>query len=447
MYIKNYLLKNYKSNLINWQDSIYTYNFSNLNIINYYKNKNVFILLDNYFNMKNKININKYKYLLKLNFNFKNIKYKYIICTINKIYNYSLINKQFTYMMKRKNKLISWKNKLILNKNIFSISKKSISYVSLNRIFLNSYNIKHTNNIVNIILFIFNKNKIYLKNKLNKLNKIIKNTRTNIHSNIIVNNINEYKNSYLYFLRLILKSIIIDIININKYRSISKIKYKNMIKIKKNVLLLKKNYIAYLYLNNYKFNYLNIINIKNLINKIYNKKIKINFINIKNIYVDNNIFINSIIRKLNDRKKRVLKIFKKGLSIAKIGKIKTIYTKNYIRNIKKNNIINIIKYNNYINYIYKYYYNKYELIIKNMKNIHIVGISMEGKGRLTRRLTASRSIYKIRTNGFIKNIYSSMYGVSMLLTRGSKSSNNRYIQNNSYNRNGSYGISINTNTY
>jgi len=426
MYIKNYLFKNYRSNLINWQDSIYSYNFNNLNIINHYKNKSVYILLDSYFNMKNKINTYKYKYLLKLKLNFDNIKYKYFMYGINKIYNYSLINKQFNFIMKRKKKLLNWKNKLILNKNIFFSYKKSIAYLSLNKIFLNSYNIKHTNNIITILLFIFNKNNIYLKNKLKKLNKVIKNTKTNINYDFIITNFYKYKNCNLNLIKTILK---------------------NYIKTKKNRLLLKRNYIAYLYLSNYKFNYLNVINIRNLINKIYNKKIKINFINIKNIYMDNNIFINSIIRKLNDRKKRVLKIFKKALSITKVGKMKTVYTKNYIRNIKKNNIINIMKYNNYINYIYKYYYNKYELIIKNMKNIHIVGVSMEGKGRLTRRLTASRSIYKIKTNGFIKNIYSSIYGVSMLLTRGSKNSNNTYIQNNSYNRNGSYGISINTNTY
>ena len=103
--------------------------------------------------------------------------------------------------------------------------------------------------------------------------------------------------------------------------------FKYIMNIKNNKYLLKKNYLASLYLNNYKFNCLNLINIKNIIYKINNKKIKINLINIKNIHMDNNMFIDSITRKLDNRKKRILKVFKKGLNLAKVGQLKIIYNK------------------------------------------------------------------------------------------------------------------------
>jgi hypothetical protein len=309
--------------------------------------------------------------------------------------------------------------------------KKSISYLSLNRIFLNSCNIKHTNNTITLLLFLFNKNKIVIKKKLKKVNEIIKmktNKRENINSNILMKRINN-DTYYNYNIHLL------------------KTTFKYIMNIKNNKYLLKKNYLASLYLNNYKFNYLNLINIKNIINKINNKKIKINLINIKNIHMDNNMFIDSITRKLDNRKKRILKVFKKGLNLAKVGQLKIIYNKNIIKAINKNNILNDINPKNYINFMHNYFYNKYEIIMRNMKNVHIVGMSLEGKGRLTKRMTASRSLYKIRTRGFIKNLYSSIYGISTLLIRGLNNSNISNIKNSSYNKNGSYGISITTNTF
>jgi hypothetical protein len=78
-----------------------------------------------------------------------------------------------------------------------------------------------------------------------------------------------------------------------------------------------------------------------------------------------------------------------------------------------------------------------------MRNIHITGITLETKGRLTRRITASRSVYKLKQKGNLKNIYSYIGG---LLTRGYIKSNVNYIKDKSNNENGSFGISIRTNT-
>jgi hypothetical protein len=82
-----------------------------------------------------------------------------------------------------------------------------------------------------------------------------------------------------------------------------------------------------------------------------------------------------------------------------------------------------------------------------MKNTHIIGIFLEGKGRLTRRLTASRAVDKLTYKGTFKNIYSSMQNRSSVLSKGYQNSNIDYINVNSYNRNGSYGIKSHNSTY
>jgi hypothetical protein len=69
-----------------------------------------------------------------------------------------------------------------------------------------------------------------------------------------------------------------------------------------------------------------------------------------------------------------------------------------------------------------------------------VGIRLEGKGRLTRRLTASRAVFKITYLGSLKNIYSSFQGLSSVINKGFEKSNVNYINMNSNNRNGSFGI-------
>jgi hypothetical protein len=70
----------------------------------------------------------------------------------------------------------------------------------------------------------------------------------------------------------------------------------------------------------------------------------------------------------------------------------------------------------------------------------MAGVRLEAKGRLTRRLTASRSIFKIKWKGSLKNVYSSYRGLSSVLLRGHVKSNVNYSIINSKTRNGAFGI-------
>lgn len=308
------------------------------------------------------------------------------------------------------------------------------STLSLKRIFINLPYIKHNYNNISIIIFLFNKNRIYLKNKLKKLKIISMLNESNIK---IKNNIK---------MKLMNKDINLTTINSKEhvYFSLKKI-LNGLIKNKLIYSFFKRTYLGNIYSNNVKFNYLNLINLKNIIYNIYNKKVIINLTNIKYIYLENNIFIDNLTRKLNDRKKGILKVLKKALKLIKIAEINPIYI------LKKNKINeyikNLVDIKTYLNYIDKYSYDKSKAALKSMKNIHITGISIEAKGRLTRRMTASRSVYKLKFKGNLKNIYSCYYNISTSLLRGFIKSNMNTVRRSSKNKNGSYGITSSLNTF
>lgn len=68
------------------------------------------------------------------------------------------------------------------------------------------------------------------------------------------------------------------------------------------------------------------------------------------------------------------------------------------------------------------------------------GVRLEAKGRLTRRATASRSVFKMRLKGGLKNVDSSFRGLSAIMLRGYLKSNVQYSVLNSKNRNGAFGV-------
>jgi hypothetical protein len=75
-----------------------------------------------------------------------------------------------------------------------------------------------------------------------------------------------------------------------------------------------------------------------------------------------------------------------------------------------------------------------------LKHKSMAGIRLEAKGRLTRRFTASRSVFKIKWKGSLKNIDSSYRGLSSVILRGHIKSNIQYSIVNSKTRNGAFGL-------
>jgi hypothetical protein len=75
-----------------------------------------------------------------------------------------------------------------------------------------------------------------------------------------------------------------------------------------------------------------------------------------------------------------------------------------------------------------------------LKYKSMAGVRLEAKGRLTRRFTASRSVFKIKWKGSLKNIDSSYRGLSSVILRGHLKSNVQYSVINSKTRNGAFGL-------
>lgn len=189
-------------------------------------------------------------------------------------------------------------------------------------------------------------------------------------------------------------------------------------------------YKQLLSLNKSKFedNYLS--RLKPLISKIWRsskKDIEFNIINLKNISLDSNIFTKAISLKIKNRKNKLLKVLRRSLDTIMFSSktrgvspiINNYYTPNNIENKNKtllNTIYNTIKYKK------------------------IAGARLEAKGRLTRRLTASRSVFKIKWKGSLKNLDSSYKRLSSVMLRGNIRSNIQYSIVNSKTRNGAFGI-------
>jgi Mitochondrial ribosomal protein (VAR1) len=419
-----------------WKNSIYSFNKYYLNT--YLDEKIVSIILNSYFNLT-QFKADKFYSLKRIIVGKPDIKHN-----INSIIlNLYIFNKEKLFYLKRiwmLNKIVKkivstslYKKKTI---NIMPKSKKRISnslstiiniMSKINRMSINKKTIQFglTKQIIRI------KNNIFLFTKNKNLQKVTTKGVNNYEKLYTIYNYynHEYINSNIIYLYKGIK------VNIEK---------------RFYIVYLYQKYLSKLYFNTYKFNMLNICNVSKIISDIYNKKVIINIINVKYLHMDNSVFIDAIVRKLRDRNKRVLKVLRKAITLSKIPTLHPlllINAKKWVQETLEFNTKNII----YKNIMYKPLKTIQKNIQKNIfysiKNIHIIGIRLEGKGRLTRRLTASRAIFKLTYIGTMKNIFSSNQGYSSILSKGFEKSNIDYLNLNSYNRNGSFGIKSYHNTY
>ena len=206
-----------------------------------------------------------------------------------------------------------------------------------------------------------------------------------------------------------------------------------------------------IYYSRYKFNIKSILSVKSILSKLYNSnKIEINVINLKYLYLDGNILALTVVRKLKNRKIRVLKVIRMALKLSKKPYINKFYTDLLNVNsldtilIEKNLSLSFDNNNNSIplnkDLIYKPASYKGRIVFFYLKHKIISGMKLQGTGRLTKRLTALRSISKSMGKGSLKNRASSYNGLSTVVLRGYVKSNLQYININSYNRIGAYGI-------
>lgn len=364
--------------------------------------------------------------------------------------------------------------KTLLTKDIF-VSKLFNSYFNLKKIrnlkknkfsiiktYISKQEIKHNNKNVTITLCLFNKvNLLYKKHIYKVYKKILLSLKNN--SKLKINNRMEKDKQFgllSKILRVLLKSntrLIFNNMNLNslflrykKYYNLLIIynlkKYRNLFLYKKKIILLN--------FSKYKYNIYNFLGLKNILNTIYSKNIELNLTNLKYIYLDSNILTEAIAKKLKNRKNNVLKNIIKAIALVKVP---FIFEHEYIINKNKitfNSILLNRDLNNFIpndgmNFKDLMYipFQKLSIALYNLKYKTINGIRIQATGRLTKRLTALRSISKFKQKGTLKNVYSSFYGMSTIMLIGYMKSNLQFMKKNYSNRNGSYGIKTHISSY
>lgn len=410
--------KNYNDKSLNTNDK----SLNNTNSINIYEN----------FKIVNKVDQNEYKNLIFYPSSTKewfNSVYSY-----NKTYIKSLIaidaivNNVFTnYFNMLQNRI----------KILYKRRKNNKTRYSANKIYLSRTETKHTNTKVVILLHVYNKQKAsverYLKQHINLTttkeyrvgNKILKKLmQKNRLTHILKKKFSIFKKFNIAFVKkmdTILKGIASNVRSkLNLYEM--PIYYTRLFKKLYKLQTLIFNAVDLINFNMSKFNNLVInwedLGLQSMLEKIYNKKVQIKIIDLKSIHLNSDVFASAVVLKLRDRQNKVVTVLRKAvLQMVKIPDLHTLITfDDRMESLNEDNILNVIK----------------QQIVS--------GVRFEAAGRLTRRLTAMRAIFKIRYLGSLKNIRSSFNNLASTILRGFVKSNAQYILIMSKTRNGSFGL-------
>jgi hypothetical protein len=237
--------------------------------------------------------------------------------------------------------------------------------------------------------------------------------------------------------------------------------------------ILKKRSQKRLQFNKDKFNEYFLSKLTSLVRGIYNKNVEFNIVNLKKLHLNSDIYTQAIALKLKNRNNKLHRVLTSSMSKVKIPYVNRVKEKyfqfnkqdlliNKIRNIKINSLLsNFInnkdplnklllsvfscytrstKYTKETLSIVKHSSSLANIVINSLKHITMAGVRLEAKGRLTRRFTASRSVFKLKWKGGLKNVDSSFKGLSAVLLRGHAKSNVQYSSINNKRRTGAYGV-------
>jgi hypothetical protein len=211
------------------------------------------------------------------------------------------------------------------------------------------------------------------------------------------------------------------------------------------------------------------------IEKLYHKKVELNIVHLKKMHYNSDIFTQAVSLKLKNRDNKLYRVLKASLRKVKLWPIDKIVERQKKRD-KEKILTNKIR-NNIISYMFvdqevkdplsrllieffppavsgesimikgvsafinhTFFFPLKDYILSSLKHNKLRGIRVEAKGRLTRRLTASRSVFKMKWKGGLKNVDSTFRGFPAIMLRGHVKSNVQYTIINSKTRNGAYGV-------
>src|ERR1700759_1629614 len=164
-----------------------------------------------------------------------------------------------------------------------------------------------------------------------------------------------------------------------------------------------------------------------LVKNMYNKKVEFNFVNLNKMHLNSDIFTQAVSLKLKNRNNKLFRVLRSSLTkihLPNVSRLSEKYSKtdrneyliNKIRNIYinsmfKNDNTNIDSLNNLLLEFFPYnnlnigikkrssikrVISLESLILRSLKHKNLAGVRLEAKGRLTRRFTAARSVFKVK---------------------------------------------------
>jgi hypothetical protein len=215
-----------------------------------------------------------------------------------------------------------------------------------------------------------------------------------------------------------------------------------------------------------------LLNLGNMIKNMYNKEVEFNVVELNQMHLNSDIYTQAVALKLKNRKNSLFRVLRSSLSKVDLPNVSR-QSERYSEFNRDDLLVNKIR-NTYINSMFDNTTNVDSLnkllldffpssenlemdfkdksttvrlpvsletyILKTLKHLKLAGIRVEAKGRLTKRFTASRSVFKMRYKGGLKNVDSSFKGLSTVMLRGIVKSNVQYSILTSKNRNGAFGV-------
>ncbi len=364
----------------------------------------------------------------------------------------------------------------VLQKNVkFPRLRRRLRRLSTNRMLVSRAELKHTSDKVITTVYVYNRQKTYYIRKLLSIANTIVNTDGEVlkivkkKARVIFSKVYKQKNKLLKTLvRIALLRKHYN--NKNIFKGYEKQYLKNFILkcLQKKVLLMYRKQI--ILLNKSKFDKTYLLPLTSLIKNIYNKKIEFNLVNLNYLYLNSYIFSETLVTKIRNKKNKLLKVLKASLRMFHLSPLDklslladTHNRKKLLQNLKVNYQESLLfcsarrretisdKINKSLHLVYKkksleiddsivHTMHTTKNILDSIKHKSVTGIRIEAAGRLTRRNTAAKSVFKLKYKGNLKNADSSYKGLSTILLRGHAKSNVQYTKLKSKLRIGSFGL-------
>jgi Mitochondrial ribosomal protein (VAR1) len=451
-----------------WYNSVYSYNFNYTKSLSV-ADKNLMNLLKTYFNsrLSNKIlNIKTKPMDIKLRrlstkrifvgkgelkHTSRNVIITFYTYNTEGMFLFDTVQKLYQALIKPRVKLIKTITKDTKGKNIISYNRPHTltEFLSLRDQYA-SYLIFITG-ILHKLSGKFSKLSTYIESLITLVDKKI---ISEDDKTIILNNRNFNTERFDYFNLL-------NIMDFNYFKEkVQKVRYEKNLVLNTKLLLFNKQ------------KYKEIFKLIDLVKKLYNKSVLFNIVDLKKMHLNSDIYTQAVSLKLKNKDNKLFWVLKSSLRKIKLPIISIISEQQnkynvdevLVNKIRNNLISNMFtndtdkdSLNNLLldffpsadkleisipkrSYIKKRSISLKSYVFRYLKHNKLRGIRVEAKGRLTRRLTASRSVFKMKWLGGLKNVDSSFKGWSAIMLRGYLKSNVQYSSLNSKNRNGAFGV-------